>query len=80
MATPSIVTTACSSSTVALAVASDLIGTGVVDVALVGGADAMCLTTMAGFDALKATSTDRVAPFSLPPGLNLVEERRPLTP
>jgi 3-oxoacyl-[acyl-carrier-protein] synthase II len=68
-----VVTTACSSSTVALAVAQELIAHGIVHTVLVGGTDAMCLTTMSGFDSLKATSTGKVAPFSVPAGLNLGE-------
>jgi 3-oxoacyl-[acyl-carrier-protein] synthase II len=68
-----VTTTACSSSTGALGLALELIAHRVVDVALAGGADVLCLATMAGFDALKATSTDRIAPFSLPVGLNLGE-------
>ncbi len=68
-----VVTTACSSSTGALGLALELIAHRVVDVVLAGGADVLCLATMAGFDALKATSTGRIAPFSLPVGLNLGE-------
>ena len=65
--------TACSSSTGALGLATELIELGVVDRLLVGGSDALCLSTMAGFDAIRATSTGRTAPFSVPPGLNLGE-------
>jgi len=68
-----IVTTACSSSTAALGLAQELITSDTADVVLAGGADSLCLATMAGFDALKATSTGRTAPFSLPIGLNLGE-------
>ncbi|MCP4598937.1 MAG: hypothetical protein GY847_00075 [Proteobacteria bacterium] len=68
-----IVTTACSSSTAALAQALELISHGAVDKVLVGGTDALCLATLAGFNTIKATSTDRTAPFSLPSGLNLGE-------
>jgi 3-oxoacyl-[acyl-carrier-protein] synthase II len=68
-----VVTTACSSSTAALGVAQELIAADMVDVVLAGGADALCLSAMAGFDALKATSTGRTAPFSTPVGLNLGE-------
>ncbi|MFO8072697.1 MAG: beta-ketoacyl-[acyl-carrier-protein] synthase family protein [Polyangia bacterium] len=68
-----ITTTACSSSTAALALARELVSQDEVDVVLAGGADAMCLATMAGFDALKATSGGRIAPFSEPVGLNLGE-------
>ncbi len=68
-----VVTTACSSSTAALAAALELIFHDIVDRVLVGGSDALCLAALAGFDTIKATSTDRTAPFSLPPGLNLGE-------
>ncbi len=68
-----VVTTACSSSTTALGLAFELVSRGAADVVLAGGADAMCLATMAGFDALKATSTGRTAPFSTSVGLNLGE-------
>lgn len=68
-----VVSTACSSSTCALGLAHELISAGVVDIVLAGGADALCLATMAGFDSIKATSTGRTAPFSLPVGLNLGE-------
>lgn len=68
-----VVATACSSSTGALAVALDLIEQGVVDAVLVGGSDTMCLSNMAGFDAIRATSTGRTAPFSTPTGMNLGE-------
>ncbi|MDJ0762192.1 MAG: beta-ketoacyl-[acyl-carrier-protein] synthase family protein [Myxococcota bacterium] len=68
-----VVTTACSSSTGALAVALELISHGVVDTVLTGGADALCLATLAGFNQLKAASTGKTAPFSQPPGLNLGE-------
>ncbi len=68
-----VVTTACSSSTGALAVALELVSRGVVDRVLAGGTDALCLATMAGFNTLKATSSGRTAPFSKPSGLNLGE-------
>jgi 3-oxoacyl-[acyl-carrier-protein] synthase II len=68
-----VVSTACSSSTAALGLALELVASGAADQVLAGGADALCLATMAGFDAIKATSTGRTAPFSVPPGLNLGE-------
>jgi len=68
-----IVTTACSSSTVAIGLAAMLVNKGYYSTVLVGGVDAMCVANMAGFDALKATSTSRIAPFSLPYGLNIGE-------
>ena len=49
-----IVTTACSSSTNALGQALDLVQSGRVDIVLAGGSDAVCLTTWAGFSAVKA--------------------------
>jgi 3-oxoacyl-[acyl-carrier-protein] synthase II len=68
-----VVSTACSSSTCALGAALELIAAGAADAVIAGGSDALCLSTMAGFDSIKATSTDRIAPFSVPPGLNLGE-------
>jgi 3-oxoacyl-[acyl-carrier-protein] synthase II len=68
-----VVTTACSSTTVALGVAQTLINRGYYDLVLVGGADALCVANVSGFDAIKATSTGRMAPFSVPPGLNIGE-------
>ncbi|NLD94078.1 MAG: hypothetical protein GX639_15575 [Fibrobacter sp.] len=67
------VTTACSAFTVAVAEATDLIRTGTIDIALVGGADSFSTTTLAGFAGLKATHDTMCAPFSVPPGLNLGE-------
>ena len=68
-----VVTTACSSTTVALGLAQMLINRGYYDTVLVGGSDALCVANVSGFDALKATSTGRIAPFSLPYGLNIGE-------
>ena len=67
------VVTACSSSLGALGLAADLIRIGWLDAALVGGSDTFAPTTLAGFDALKATCEGRCAPFSRPIGLNLGE-------
>ena len=68
-----IATTACSSTTVALGLAQTLINRGYYDTVLVGGADVLCVANVSGFDAIKATSTGRMAPFSTPPGLNIGE-------
>ncbi len=68
-----LVTTACSTSTAAIGLATDLIRQGNVPLVLVGGADTLCVSNMAGFDALKATSTGRIAPFSQPSGINIGE-------
>lgn len=67
------VTTACSASVCAVGTACDLIRNGSIDWALVGGADAFSLTTLAGFDALRATCEQRCAPFSRPVGMCLGE-------
>jgi 3-oxoacyl-[acyl-carrier-protein] synthase II len=68
-----IVTTACSSTMAALTVAATLIYLGYYKKVLVGGADALCVANVSGFNGLKAISTQRVAPFSLPVGLNIGE-------
>lgn len=68
-----LITTACSSTTGALGFAQQLIAQRRYSTVLVGGVDALCLANMAGFDALKATSTGQTAPFSIPVGLNIGE-------
>jgi 3-oxoacyl-[acyl-carrier-protein] synthase-1 len=56
--------TACSSSGKAFASARRLIGAGLVDAAVVGGADTLCRTAVGGFAALEATSRGQCNPFS----------------
>lgn len=68
-----VVTTACSSTTVAIGLAQTIINRGYYDIVLVGGADALCVANVSGFDAIKATSMTRMSPFSVPPGLNIGE-------
>lgn len=68
-----VVTTACSSSAVAIGLAQMLIRRGYYDTVLVGGSDSLSMANLAGFDALKATSAHRTAPFSVPVGLNVGE-------
>ncbi|MBD3239418.1 MAG: radical SAM protein [Chitinivibrionales bacterium] len=68
-----LVTTACSSTSGAIGLAQTLVNSGQYKTVLVGGADALCVANMSGFDALKATSTGITAPFSLPEGLNVGE-------
>ena len=58
------ITTACSSSTKALASAQRLIATGLCDAAVVGGADTLCRMTLNGFDSLEALAQDYCNPFS----------------
>ena len=71
-----VVTTACASSTTALGVALDLVQADRADVVLVGGSDALCLTTVSGFCGVRATATDLCTPFTGTPeqyGMNLGE-------
>jgi 3-oxoacyl-[acyl-carrier-protein] synthase II len=57
------VTTACSSSTTAIGVALDLIRCGELNLALVGGSEALCELTFAGFNALRVMSDEPCRPF-----------------
>jgi 3-oxoacyl-[acyl-carrier-protein] synthase II len=57
------VVTACSSGAVALALASDLVADGVVDVALAGGADALTRICFMGFNALRLLDRAPCRPF-----------------
>ena len=68
------VTTACSSATNALGLALDMIREGEVDVALAGGADALCRLTVAGFSSLAVVSARGSRPFDADrDGLSLSE-------
>ena len=68
-----VVTTACSSTTVALGLAQRLVNHGYYDIVLVGGSDVLSVANMSGFDSLKATAPGRMAPFSTPFGMNVGE-------
>lgn len=57
------VTTACSSATIAVGMAAELVAAGEADVALAGGADALCRLTFAGFNSLRAMDTEPCKPF-----------------
>jgi 3-oxoacyl-[acyl-carrier-protein] synthase II len=57
------VTTACSSSTIAVGIAADLVRDGEVPVALAGGSDALCRLTYAGFNSLRAVDPQPAKPF-----------------
>lgn len=59
-----VVSTACSSSTKALAAGARLIAAGFADAVVVGGADSLCAFTIAGFSALESVSAERCNPFS----------------
>jgi 3-oxoacyl-[acyl-carrier-protein] synthase I len=58
------IATACSSSAKAFASARRLIRAGLVDAAVVGGADTLCRLTLNGFNALEALSPAQCNPFS----------------
>ncbi len=58
------VSTACSSSAKAFASARRLIGAGLADAAVVGGADTLSRMTLNGFNAIEALSPGRCNPFS----------------
>ena len=59
-----VVSTACSSSAKVFANAARMIDAGVIDAALVGGVDSLCLTTLYGFHSLQLTSTRPCRPFA----------------
>ena len=56
------ISTACSSSAKAFAAADRLIGAGLVDAAIVGGVDSLCLTTLYGFSSLELTAPEPCRP------------------
>ena len=57
------ISTACSSSAKVFASAARYIEAGIVDAALVGGVDSLCLTTMHGFTSLQLVSDEPCRPF-----------------
>lgn len=59
------VSCACASSAKVFAAAQRMIQTGLIDAALVGGIDSLCLTTLYGFHSLQLTSTQPCRPFDL---------------
>lgn len=60
-----VITTACSSSAKAFVTAQRWIESGLIDAAVVGGADSLCLSTLHGFDALQLLSDDVCRPFDV---------------
>jgi 3-oxoacyl-[acyl-carrier-protein] synthase-1 len=69
-----VVSTACSSSAKVFAAAERMIRAGVVDAAVVGGVDSLCMTTLYGFKSLELVSSDICRPFdALRDGLSLGE-------
>lgn len=57
------VSCACASSAKVFAQAARMIECGLIDAALVGGVDSLCLTTLYGFHSLQLTSTQPCRPF-----------------
>lgn len=58
-----VVSTACSSSAKAFGSAQRMIGCGLIDAAIVGGVDSLCLTTLYGFNSLQLVSPQPCKPF-----------------
>jgi 3-oxoacyl-[acyl-carrier-protein] synthase II len=57
------VTTACSSSTIAVGLAAQLVREGEAEVALAGGSDTLCRLTFAGFNSLRVVDPEPAKPF-----------------
>ena len=58
-----VVSTACSSSAKVFASAARMIAAGLIDAAVVGGVDSLCLTTLYGFNSLELLSSEPCRPF-----------------
>ncbi len=58
-----VVSTACSSSAKVFGIAQRMIHCGLVDAAIVGGVDSLCLTTLYGFNSLQLLSSRQCTPF-----------------
>jgi 3-oxoacyl-[acyl-carrier-protein] synthase-1 len=58
-----VISTACSSGAKAYAAAARLIALGLIDAAVVGGVDTLCMTTLYGFHSLELLSTDVCRPW-----------------
>jgi 3-oxoacyl-[acyl-carrier-protein] synthase-1 len=58
-----VVSTACSSSSKVFAAAARLIGLGLIDAAVVGGVDTLCMTTLYGFKSLELLAHDICRPW-----------------
>ena len=59
-----VVSTACSSSAKAFGAAQRMIELGIIDAAVVGGVDSLCLTTLYGFHSLQLTARRPCRPFA----------------
>lgn len=67
------VSSACASSNSAVGIGADLIRRGEMDLVVAGGSDTVSVAVMAGFNALRVISREKMAPFSNPVGVNLGE-------
>ena len=59
-----VVSTACSSSAKVFAAAARMMACGVIDAAVVGGVDSLCLTTLYGFNSLELLSSAPCRPYA----------------
>jgi 3-oxoacyl-[acyl-carrier-protein] synthase II len=69
----SLISTACTASTIAIAHAVEAIRLGHTEIILTGGVDPLCELSFAGFSSMKNVSSEACAPFSNPIGLTLGE-------
>lgn len=70
----SVVSTACSSSAKVFGMAQRMVACGLIDAAVVGGVDSLCLTTMYGFNSLQLLSGEPCRPFDVDrSGINIGE-------
>jgi 3-oxoacyl-[acyl-carrier-protein] synthase-1 len=60
-----VVSTACSSSAKVFASAARMISAGLIDAAIVGGVDSLCLTTLYGFNSLELLSPEPCRPYDV---------------
>ena len=58
-----VVSSACSSSAKVFAAAARMIEVGLIDAAVVGGVDSLCLTTLYGFNSLELLAPEACRPF-----------------
>jgi 3-oxoacyl-[acyl-carrier-protein] synthase II len=69
----SLISTACTASTIAIAHAMEALRLNQADIILAGGVDPLCELSFAGFSCMQNMSTQPCSPFSSPSGLNLGE-------
>ncbi len=60
-----VISTACSSSAKVFGAAARMLAAGLIDAAVVGGVDTLCLTTLYGFQALQLTAAGPCRPFDV---------------